>query len=137
MAQETALRTRHFNTNEHHVMLDGYDPVSYFTGKPQKGIEANAYTYKGVTYWFATPQHKNSFIKHPDAYEPQYGGWCAYALGLKPEKVKVNPTTFKIIDHKLYLFYDFYLTNTLKMWNKDQDNLLSQANKNWQTLIHQ
>jgi len=38
----------------------------------------------------------------------------------KAEKVEVDPGTFKIVDGKLYLFYNKFFNNTLKSWNKDE-----------------
>jgi YHS domain-containing protein len=134
-AQDTKLRREHFNINKENVSNDGYDPVSYFDGTPLQGKEEFSYAYGGVTYWFATDTNRSKFKKAPLKYEPQYGGWCAYALGLEAEKVKVDPETYKIVDGKLYLFYNFYLTNTLKSWNKDEMNLMTNANKNWKKVI--
>jgi hypothetical protein len=52
-------------------------------------------------------------------------------MGSSGGKVEINPETFKIIDGKLYLFYNEYFNNTLKSWNKDEDNLKSKADTNW------
>lgn len=134
-SQDNSSRIEHFNTNDQNVVNDGYDPVSYFDGDPLEGVMEHSYNYKGVTYWFASATNRAKFIKSPKSYEPQYGGWCAYALGHKPEKVKVDPNTYKIVEGKLYLFYNFYLTNTLKSWNKDETNLKLNADKNWVTII--
>lgn len=133
-AQNAEQRKATFNTNEHNVVNDGYDPVSYFDGKPLMGLESISLAYSGVIYWFATEENKAKFKTSPLKYEPQYGGWCAYALGLEPQKVKVDPNTYKIVDGKLYLFYNFGFTNTLKSWNKDEANLLKKADENWQVL---
>jgi len=72
----------------------------------------------------------------PERYNPQYGGWCAYAMGDTGEKVSVDPETFKILDGKLYLFYHTFLSNTLNSWNEDEEHLKMEADKNWQKLIH-
>lgn len=134
-AQTDEQRKTHFNTNAQNVVNDGYDPVSYFNGKPLKGKEENSLEYKGLVYWFVSAQNRTKFTNNPQKFEPQYGGWCAYALGLEPQKVKVDPETYKIIDGKLYLFYNFGFTNTLKSWNKDEANLLPLADRNWDVLI--
>ena len=42
---------------------------------------------------------------NPSCYVPQYGGWCAYAMGYNGEKVEINPESYSIEDKKLYLFY--------------------------------
>ena len=135
-AQEEQFREKHYNINNDKVVNDGYDPVSYFDGNPLQGNKELNYTYSGVVYWFLSESNRTKFIKNPIKYEPQYGGWCAYALGHSPEKVKVDPKTYKIVDGKLYLFYNFYLTNTLKSWNKDETKLKLMADKNWKIVIN-
>lgn len=127
----TALRKKHFNV-ESGVAIQGYDPVAYFTdNKAVKGISKLALSYQGVVYYFATEAHKDMFKKNPAAYEPQYGGWCAYAMGATGEKVEIDPETFKIINGKLFLFYNKRLNNTLKTWNKDEANLHKKADASW------
>ncbi len=134
-AQNANQRVEHFNI-ENGVALQGYDAVSYFTqSKAQKGKKQWAVKHQGITYYFANSQNKELFLKNPKAYEPQYGGWCAFAMGDYNKKVEVNPETFKIVDGKLYLFYNAFLTNTLNSWNKNEDVLKKQADLNWnQTL---
>lgn len=112
--------------------MHGYDPVSYFgSGGPQKGNSQISTTYEGVLYYFSSNANKNSFDKNPAQYEPQFGGWCAYAMGKDGSEVDVDPATYKIIDNKLYLFYHTFFNNTLNTWNEDQVHLLPNANKNW------
>ena len=79
---------------------------------------------------------KELFKKNPAQYEPQYGGWCAYAMGNDGSKVEVDPETFKILNAKLYLFYNKYFTNTLKSWNKDEGRLMKSADANWMKFYH-
>jgi hypothetical protein len=56
-------------------------------------------------------------------------------MGSSGEKVSVDPGTFKIINNKLYLFYNSFLNNTLKSWNKDEKNLNVKADQNWSKLF--
>ena len=49
-------------------------------------------------------------------------------------KVEINPETFKIIDGKLYLFYNAYFNNTLKIWNKEEMSLKVKADNNWKKI---
>ena len=133
-AQTAAKRSTAFNL-ESKVAIQGYDPVAYFKGKPTKGKPALATTYEGVIYYFSTQANKDVFLKNQMSYEPQYGGWCAFAMGSTGEKVEIDPATFKILDGKLYLFYNAYFNNTLKSWNKDEVNLKSKAETNWKKII--
>jgi YHS domain-containing protein len=118
------------------LMNQGYDLVSYFElNKAEKGNPSVKYTSMGVTYYFSSNAHREKFILNPIKYEPQYGGWCAYAMGYSGEKVEVDPNTFKIYQGKLYLFYHTWVNNTLNKWNTDQTNLKIAADKNWALTI--
>jgi YHS domain-containing protein len=134
-AQTTATaRSNHFNL-ENNLAIQGYDPVAYFSNTPIKGEKKFSENYQGVVYYFANEANKKLFINNPSKYEPQYGGWCAFAMGDYGKKVEINPETFKIFEGKLYLFYNAYFNNTLKSWNKDEKNLRNKADKNWILLI--
>jgi YHS domain-containing protein len=136
-AQNDAKRISQYNL-EDKVAIQGYDPVGYFNqGKAIKGKKEISATYQGVTYKFSSSENKEAFLKNPSKYEPQYGGWCAYAMGSAGEKVDINPETFKIIDNKLYLFYNAFFNNTLKSWNKDEKNLKAKADNNWKNTYKQ
>jgi YHS domain-containing protein len=131
----STLRKKQFNLDDE-IGIEGYDPVSYFTqNKAVKGKKDLAVYHQGVTYYFSTAANKEAFLKAPASYEPQYGGWCAYAMGANGEKVSIDPKTFKIVNGKLYLFYHSYFNNTLKSWNKDEANLKSKADVNWQRIF--
>jgi YHS domain-containing protein len=135
-AQTAAKRTSQFNL-EKKVAIQGYDPVAYFTQKKAvKGKSTIASSYEGVVYYFSSQDNKDAFAKNPASFEPQYGGWCSYAMGATGEKVEIDPETFKIVDGKLNLFYNAYFNNTLKSWNKDETNLKKKADTNWKKFIN-
>lgn len=133
--QSAAKRVAEYNLDKK-VAIQGYDPVAYFTQKKAvKGKTTIVTTYEGVTYNFSSQANKDVFLKMPTNYEPQFGGWCAYAMGSAGEKVEIDPETFKIVDGKLYLFYNAYFNNTLKSWNKDEAHLKAKAELNWKKII--
>ncbi len=130
-----ALRKKHFNL-ESGIAIDGYDAVAYFKqNKAVKGKKEMAVSHQGILYYFFSEANKEAFKASPFKYEPEYGGWCAYAMGQNGEKVSVDPETFKIVNGKLYLFYNRYFTNTLKDWNKNEANLKRNADLNWPKLF--
>ncbi len=134
-SQNSTENSNHFNLNKG-IAVQGYDPVSYFkSGRAEKGNSTISSNHNGATYYFTSQENKNQFLKNPTQYEPQYGGWCAFAMGDYGKKVEINPETFKIVDGKLYLFYNAYLNNTLKSWNKDEINLKTKADNNWAKII--
>jgi YHS domain-containing protein len=134
-AQENTGRIKHFNL-DHQLAIQGYDPVAYFRqNEAAKGRKEWAVSHQGVLYYFSSAANKEEFKKNPMQYEPRYGGWCAYAMGAKGEKVSVDPKTFKITNGKLYLFYNKFFNNTLTEWNKDEKGLQHKADNNWNTIL--
>lgn len=120
---------------EKKVAIHGYDPVAYFKqNKAVKGKKELAASYRGVVYYLSSQENKDLFLKNAAAYEPQYGGWCAYAMGASGEKVDINPETFKILDNKLYLFYNAFFNNTLTTWNKEESSLKPKADISWKKI---
>ena len=130
------IRKKNFNLDGE-LAIEGYDPVAYFKlNKAIKGKKELAVFHQGVVYRFSSVENKEEFKKNASRYEPEYGGWCAYAMGAKGEKVSIDPETFKILNGKLYLFYNRAFTNTLKSWNKDEPNLKIKADVNWKRIFH-
>lgn len=86
------------------VMLQGADVVAYFTqGRYQPGQPAIKSVYEGVTFRFASAEHKALFDAQPARYLPQFGGYCAngiaYAIPWGGDA-----DTWRIVDGKLYIF---------------------------------
>ncbi len=137
LGQSANWRKQNFNLSKNSVAISGYDPVSYFNGKPKVGNPNNFYEYEGILYYFSSDSNKSQFVLEPSKYEPQFGGWCAYAIGDSGDKVGIDPETFKIINGKLYLFYNKFFTNTLDMWNDDEAKLKVQSKINWNKLMNE
>lgn len=133
---ESAKRKRNFN-HVNSVALKEFDPVSYFQGKPAKATAQFEYNHNGIFYYFLNDANREEFKKNPDKYEPMYGGWCAYTLATTGERVKVQPTSYKVIDNKLYLFYNFSNDNRMAKWMQgDAKKLKAAADKAWVRTMH-
>ena len=104
--------------------------VGNVTSKTVSGLK------NGVTYYFATQENLETFKKSPAKYEPAYGGWCAYTVALNGDRVKVDPTLYKISDGKLYLFYNFNGENRKLKWERDERKLKVAADKHWREKMH-
>lgn len=97
-------RSENFNL-QHGIAIKGFDPVTYFaTGQPVRANGSIAYTYNGIKYFFASTKNLAQFKTTPGKYEPQYGGWCAYHMGLNGEKVAADPEIYVVHKGKLYFF---------------------------------
>lgn len=133
---KSAARKQQYNL-DNSVAIKGYDPVAYFkSNKAVEGDKSRAFNFQGVLYYFSSVENLEAFKKSPASYEPQYGGWCAFAMGDSGDKVTIDPGTFKITGGKLFLFYNRFFTNTLTKWNKDETNLHTKADANWSKIFH-
>lgn len=132
--QSTAQRQKHYNI-EKGLAIQGYDPVSYFAGKPLKGQATFSYNNQGLVYRFATEANKALFVANPAKYEPAYGGWCAYAMGETGEKVEIDPATYSIVNGRLYLFYNAFFNNTLTTWKPKQQSYIPAGDAYWKAWL--
>ena len=84
--------------------IDGYDPVAYFTEKrPVQGKSTIVHDWDDRRYLFSSAKHRDLFAANPGRYEPQFGGLCAGGVS-HSMKTKADPTIWRIIDGKLYVF---------------------------------
>lgn len=113
------------------VAIKGYDPVAYFTdGKPRLGMPEITAQFDGATWRFATEAHRRAFVAHPAKYEPDFGGFCAYAVA-HGQKADIEPAAFTIVNGKLYLNYTL---GARVLWRKDLPTELVEGDKNWPTV---
>lgn len=131
---ENAHRIRNFNTDNGVANRD-FDPVSYFSGKPAKGTSKFKADYKGITYYFVNEQNLEAFKKNPSKYEPAYGGWDAYLFASQGKKEKSDPTNYKIIDGKVYLFYNFNGKNNIIAWKRNEKQYKKSGDARWKKLM--
>ena len=128
LAQKAEVYTGRFNN----VAVGGYDAVSYF--QESGGVEGSKdfqTTYKGADFRFASQENLDTFLADPDAYAPQYGGYCAWAVS-QGYTAKGNPKNATVVDGKLYLNYN---NKVQKDWEADIPSFIEQANVNWPTVL--
>jgi YHS domain-containing protein len=111
-----------------HLMLFGYDVVSYFTENThRKGDPKIKSVYKAVTFRFSKPEHKQLFDANPEKYIPQFGGYCtngiAYGIPWGGDA-----DVWKIIDGKLYIFGG---KASMDAFILDESGNMKLANKYW------
>lgn len=134
LAISTTFLAQDYNTKKGYV-AEGYDVVAYYNNKAVKGAKKYTAIYDGVKFKFSTKKNLKVFKKSPEKYVPAYGGYCAYAIGLKGKKVSIDPRTFEVRDGVLYLFYNSWGTNTLELWEKEgAEELKVKADENWEKM---
>lgn len=112
--------------SEPRLILKGYDPVAYFTEqKPVRGTREFQLDFDGARYHFASVRNRSSFNADPDRYVPQFSGLCTAGLSMN-KKVDADPTLWKIVDGKLYVF-----SSAKALEKVEQDpSLLTRAHQN-------
>ena len=114
--------------NQAGLALQGYDPVAYFEdGKPALGDPAIGYRWHGISYHFASEQHRKAFIDRPARYLPQYGGYCAYAVS-EGTTADGDPQLWAIVDEKLYLNNNPVAKKT---WDENRPHRIKAGDRNW------
>lgn len=113
------------------VAAGGYDVVAYFTDqKAVKGSEAFSAKHGGAEYHFASAEHRDRFAANPQAYLPQYGGHCAYAMG-KNKMMTGDPEAWLVYKGKLYLTVS---REVLALFQTDVVTAINQADAIWKSL---
>ncbi len=85
------------------VAIGGHDPVAYFReGRAVIGSAAYAHRWNGAVWRFATAEARALFAADPEAYAPQFGGWCAFAMS-QDRLAAGDPLVWRIVEGRLYL----------------------------------
>ncbi len=95
------------------VAMDGFDVVAYFTqSAPALGSAKHTVDYKGSTWRFSSAKNAAAFAADPAAFEPQFNGWCAYAVS-KGYAAEVDFVKgWSVLDGKLYLNWSEQVSRT-------------------------
>ena len=96
-----------------------------------QGVDEFTHQWMDATWRFATAENRDAFVAHPEAYAPQYGGYCAFAVSHNFTKT-VQPDLWKIVDGKLYLNYN---KTTKRRWQRDQNAAITRGDANWPTVL--
>lgn len=120
-----------YTSRWNNLAVQGYDPVAYFTaGEPTKGSEEFSTLYNGAEFRFASQENLDTFLDDPEAFAPQYGGYCAWAIA-DGKYAKGNAKNWTIMDGKLYLNYN---NSIQKKWDKDRAGFISKGDTQWEQL---
>ncbi|MCB1759785.1 MAG: hypothetical protein KDI68_08420 [Gammaproteobacteria bacterium] len=113
------------------VALRGHDTVALALGIGViDGHAEYIHVHDGVAYYFASAEARDAFASNPDAYMPQFGGYCAFGVAVG-RKLDANPRFADIIDDKLYLFLD---AGAFAAYEKDKGGVLAKAKRNWPSM---
>jgi YHS domain-containing protein len=130
LAEETAkpAAKARMNVDSNGVILNGYDPVAYFTRhQAVKGNPAIQTRFGVAIYYFVSVADKVAFSKNPSRYVPQYGGFCAFHLS-KGILTQSDPADFFIYQGKLYVCS---AADAATEFQKNTEENKRKADENW------
>lgn len=112
------------------LMLLGHDAVAYFTqNEAVRGDPNIKAEHLGVTWRFASEANKAEFLKSPEKYMPQFGGFCSNGINYAvPWGAGGGPNTWRIYRGKLYVFGGQSSRDHFEM---DTERNLQLAHKYW------
>lgn len=114
------------------IAINGYDTVAYFTqGQPVAGNLEYAVNWNDTVWLFSTPENMGLFEADPEAYAPQYGGYCAYALS-KGSIAPTVPEAWTVYEGKLYLNFSL---RARELWLADKPGNISRADGYWPEIL--
>lgn len=112
--------------------IRGTDPVGYFTeGRPVDGTEEFTSEWMGATWAFASAENKALFDANPEAYAPQYGGYCAWAVS-QGYTASTVPEAWHIHEGKLYLNFS---RGVQRRWMGDVPGNIAKGDANWPSVL--
>lgn len=122
-----------YNTDLDGVVIHGYDLVAYFEEeRPVEGSPEYEFEYDGVTVRFASERNRETFAADPEAYLPEFGGYCSLGVG-NGYKDGMHPEAFDILDGNLY----FNLTPSIHDgWLRNYEERIETAEENWPEIKH-
>lgn len=122
-----------YNTLYAGLGAKGYDVVAYFTdGKAVPGSPDHVFDYGGVSWRFASEDHRDLFAANPAKYAPQFGGFCSWGVGVANKLFDVDPVDgWTIYKGKLYMNFNADINATFR---KDPEGILGKASVNWPAL---
>ena len=114
------------------IAIDGSDAVAYFTeGRPVAGDPAITHDWNGATWRFSSTANRDAFAADPDAYAPQFGGYCAWAVA-EGYIAPTTPEAWTIHDGKLYLNFSRRIR---RRWERDIPGNVARGERNWRGVL--
>ena len=116
------------------LALSGHDAVAYFTeGAPRPGLAEHSLQWNGATWRFASAEHMALFQANPQAYAPQFGGYCAWATS-QGYIAPGNPEHWRIVEGQLFLNFN---GRAQMLWEQDVAGNIAKGRSHWPRVLTQ
>ena len=113
---------------------DGADVVAYHglesSARGISGSDEFTTEWSGAKWRFVSSENRDEFLRNPNAYAPQYGGYCAWAMA-RGAKAHGDVDAWMLLDGKLYMNYS---ARVRRWWQADMPKFIAQADEQWPAL---
>jgi len=110
------------------IAIGGADPVWYFTNAALKRGSADyTFVWRKETWRFVSEEDRSKFAASPEAFAPQYGGFCCMAM-VDGKKSNGDARAWAIHKGKLYFAGS---AAVMANWKLDSDKYISKADYWW------
>lgn len=117
------------NADANGLALRGFDAVAYFAvDSAVKGDVKYEFAWNGAKWLFSSEENMKRFQADPEAYAPQFGGYCSYAVS-EGYTADGDPDAWKIVDGRLYLNYN---KKVKEKWEENEAERIDKGTINWQ-----
>jgi len=117
------------------IAIGGWDTVAYFTeDSAVTGMPEFSHEWDGATWLFSSAANRDLFASDPEAYAPEFGGWCAYALSQGRYAAEVEPANaWTVRDGRLYLNWN---ASVRERWlGNDVADGIRVGERNWELVM--
>ena len=83
------------------VAIEGFDPVSYFDGRPSVGRAEITHKWNGQLWQFRNENNRDRFAASPERFAPAFAGNCAFAMSLN-KTATASPRHWLLRHGRLY-----------------------------------
>ena len=112
--------------------IRGYDPIAYFDlGRPERGSRDHEAVWNGATWRFMSAENRDRFLADPEAFAPQYGGYCAWAVS-NNYTASIDPDAWTIHEGRLFLNYSLRVRDR---WSGDIPGNVAKGDANWPDVL--
>ena len=117
---------------ERGVAIDSSDAVAYFDGNgPVAGDAAHAIDWNGATWHFASAANATRFRETPEAFAPQFGGYCAFAAS-RGYLAPTIPEAWTLHEGQLFLNASL---RARELWLQDIPGNIAKGRANWPGIL--
>ena len=131
LATLTASAKPPVNADRDGAAVKGYDVVAYTTGTVTRGDPKFEHRWNGAIFRFSSGANRDLFVKAPEKYAPQFGGYCAYAVS-RGYTADIDPEAYRIVEGRLYLNYS---KRVQKLWEEDIPGNIAKGQANWPAVL--